>query len=98
MYLSLHLVLHSLDCWSYVLGLELNRLLLCTISFFIFEIILAVLVAFLHKFCVCAQLCLTHCDPINCSPPGSCVHGIFLARILEWVAIPSSRVSSQLID
>ena len=44
--------------------------------------------------CVCAmslQLCLTLCDPIDCSLPGSSVHGIFWARILEWVAMPSSR-------
>ena len=37
------------------------------------------------------QLCLTLCDPIGYSPPGSSVHGIFQARILEWVAMPSSR-------
>ena len=30
-----------------------------------------------------------HCDPVDCSPPGSSVHGILQARILEWVAIPS---------
>ena len=35
------------------------------------------------------------CDPMHCSPPGSSVDGISLARILEWVAIPSSRGSSQ---
>ena len=40
------------------------------------------------------QLCLTLCDPMDCSPPGSSVHGILLARILEWVAIPCSRGSS----
>ena len=34
------------------------------------------------------------CDPINCSPLGSSVHGIFQARILEWVAISSYRGSS----
>ena len=34
-----------------------------------------------------AQLCLTLCDPMDCSLPGSSVHGIFQARILEWVAI-----------
>ena len=34
-----------------------------------------------------AQLCLTLCDPMDCSPPGSFVHGILQARILEWVAI-----------
>ena len=36
-----------------------------------------------------AQSCLTLCDPVACSPPGSPVHGIFWARILEWVTIPS---------
>ena len=38
--------------------------------------------------------CLTLCDPMNCSPPGSSVHGILQARKLEWVAIPFSRGSS----
>ena len=33
--------------------------------------------------------CLTLCDPMDCSLPGSSIHGIFQARILEWVAIPS---------
>ena len=36
--------------------------------------------------CVCAQLCPTPCDPMDHSPPGSSVHGISQARILEWVA------------
>ena len=45
--------------------------------------------------CVCAQLCPTLCDPMDCSPPGSSVHGIVQARILEWVAISYSRGSSQ---
>ena len=40
------------------------------------------------------ELCLTLCDPMDCSPPGSSVHGILQARILEWVAIPFSRGSS----
>ena len=38
-----------------------------------------------------AQLCPTLCDPVNCSPPGSSVHGILQARILEWAAISSCR-------
>ena len=42
-----------------------------------------------------AQLCLTLCDPMDCSLPGSSIHGIFQARILEWVAISFSRGSSQ---
>ena len=38
------------------------------------------------------------CNPMDCSPPGSSVHGILQARMLEWVAIPSSRGSSWLRD
>ena len=38
-----------------------------------------------------AQSRLTLCDPMDGSPPGSSVHGILEARILEWVAIPKSR-------
>ena len=34
-----------------------------------------------------AQSCPTLCDPMDCSPPGSSVHGILQARILEWVAV-----------
>ena len=41
-----------------------------------------------------AQLFLTLCDPMDCGPPGSSVHGISRARILEWVAISFSRGSS----
>ena len=37
-----------------------------------------------------AQSCLTLCNPSDCSPPGSSVHGILQARILEWIATPSS--------
>ena len=42
-----------------------------------------------------AQSCLTLCDPMDYSPPGFSLHGILQARILEWVAIPFSRRSSQ---
>ena len=41
------------------------------------------------------QSCLAFCAPTDCSPPGSSVHGVLQARILEWVAMPSSRGSSQ---
>ena len=40
------------------------------------------------------QSCLTLCDPMDYGPPGSSVHGILPARILEWVYISSFRVSS----
>ena len=54
------------------------------------------------SFCTCtcvvvvlvAPLCLTLCNPMDCSPPGSSVHAILQARILEWVAMHSSRESS----
>ena len=42
--------------------------------------------------------CQTRCNPMDCSPPNSSVHGIFQARILEWVAISFSRESSQPMD
>ena len=34
------------------------------------------------------ESCMTLCDPMDCSPPGSSVHGILQARIVEWVAVP----------
>ena len=54
------------------------------------------------QFCVCvcetesevSQSSPTLCDPVDSSPPGSSVHGILQARILEWVAISFSRGSS----
>ena len=48
-----------------------------------------------HISCLHAQQCTTFYDPIDCSPPGSSVHGIFQARLLEWVAISFSREPSQ---
>ena len=56
----------------------------------------------IHRFNQCwrrrrevAQSCPTLCGPIDCSPPESSVHGIFQARVLEWVAISFSRGSSR---
>ena len=45
-----------------------------------------------------AQSCPTLCHPMDCSLPGSSVHGIFQARILEWVAISFSRGSLRPMD
>ena len=42
-----------------------------------------------------AQLCPTLCDPVDCIPPGSSIHGILQARILEWAAISFCRGSCQ---
>ena len=47
------------------------------------------------QFCSVTQSCPTLWDPMDCSPPGSSVHRILQARILEWVAMPSSRGPSQ---
>ena len=44
--------------------------------------------------CLVTKSCPTLCDPMDCSPPGSSVHGIFQTRILEWVVISFSRGSS----
>ena len=49
---------------------------------------------FMNQFNSVTQLCPTLCDPMDYSLPGSSVHGIFQARILEWVAMHSSRGSS----
>ena len=56
------------------------------------------LISFIALFIICvlvAQLCPTLCDPMDCNPPGSSVHEIFQARILEWVAVSFSRGSSR---
>ena len=47
----------------------------------------------MYSVCVGAQSCTTLCNPMDCSPPGSSVHGILQARILEWVAISYSKRS-----
>ena len=45
-----------------------------------------------------AQLCPTLCDPMDCSPPGSSVHRIFQAGVLEWGAIAATRKDNQLTN
>ena len=52
---------------------------------------------YIHIYICCSvtKLCLTLCDPMDCNLPGSSVHGILQARLLEWVVMPSSRGSSQ---
>ena len=49
----------------------------------------------LKRHMLVTQLCLTFCNSMDCSPPASSVHGILQAKIVEWVAIPFSRGSSQ---
>ena len=45
-----------------------------------------------------AQSCLTLSDPMDCSPPGSSVHGIFQVRVLEWGAIAFSSFDTESLD
>ena len=56
-----------------------------------FSMIQRMLAIWYHNVCVCAQSCPTLCGLMNGSPPGSSVHGIFQARILDWGAISYSR-------
>ena len=58
------------------------------------DTILHWLVPFIIYYPIGAESCSTLCDPMDCRPPGSSVHGISQARILEWVAISVSRASS----
>ena len=75
----------------------------------VFTHLVAVLQEEIKNSCVCVcvcvrphvlvtQSCLTLCHSVDYSPPGSSVHGILQARILEWIPIPFSRGSSQLRD
>ena len=68
-------------------------------SYFILNKLVGFSVVFHLQFSSCMraqsrQSCLTLCNPVDCSLTGSSVHGILQARILEWVAMPSSRGSS----
>ena len=49
------------------------------------------------ELCEIAQSCPTLCDPVDCSLPGSSIHGIFQAKVLEWVAISFSRAATGLL-
>ena len=55
---------------------------------------------YLYAVCLCVESLsrVWLCDHVDCSPPGSSVHGMLQARILEWVTMPSSRESSQFRD
>ena len=73
----------------------MNEVVILSVAAFIIYIL------YIHMcVCVCVciyslvvtQLCPTLGNPTDCSPPGSSVHGIFQARILEWVAISFSHI------
>ena len=50
--------------------------------------------AYVYIYAQSLQSCMTLCNSMDCRPSGSSVHGSLQARILEWVAVPSSRGSS----
>ena len=79
--------------WAAVYGVAQSRTQLKWFSSSIVD--LQCCVNFCGHCCLVAQSCLTHCDPMNCSFPGSSVLGILQARILEWVAMSFSKGSSQ---
>ena len=86
-----------------VVVLPANRMLKAvTFSLWLWQCFLSIVHCSAHlTLAVCAgpvASVMSVCDPMDCNPPGSSVHGILLARILEWVATPSSRGSSQLRD
>ena len=59
----------------------------------LFEAITTLLIGYVHV-CYVISVMSNPCGPMDSDPPGSSVHGISQARILEWVAVPSSRGSS----
>ena len=69
-------------------SLTLSLLVLCASKSILFEIKIVTAACVRAK---SLQSCLTLCNPVDRSPPGSSVHGILQARILEWAAMPSSR-------
>ena len=95
-------------CWCLPLSRHLTSLRFFTLSYinkdldqdYFYELSPMILTSpecytVLQNMCSVTQSYLTLCGPVDCSPPGSSVHGISQARILEWVAISCSRGSSQ---
>ena len=75
------------DSFYYRLSVKHSPLCFCRRSlFFIFQ--------YSGTYAQSLQSCPTLCVPVDCIPPGFSVHGVLQARMLEWVAMPSSRGSS----
>jgi len=92
-FIYLHPVYSTLDHTSKDLCLPTRLTTSITISLLV--IFSTWLKPLLHCVFMCAQSCLTLLQPRGLKPLGSSVHGIFQARILDWVAISYSRISSQ---
>ena len=92
----------ALLCYFLAVWLCANCLLSLDLSFHLYKMRVMLTsegrvkeTCFLSKVSEVAQSCPTLCDPVDCSLPGSSVHGILQARVLEWAAISFSRGSSQ---
>ena len=71
--------------------LVLNLFFFVLINFYCSTVALQCCASICAVLCLVVQSCLTLCNPMDCSPPGSSVHGIRQAKILERLAMPSSR-------
>ena len=107
----LSLVFDPSSCWyvpkvsSYILYTHVSSYILYThvssyilymhVSSYILYTHVSSYILYMHVKVLVVQSCLTLCDPMGCSLPNSSVHGILQARILEWIAISSSRGSSR---
>ena len=84
--------------WAYAPSLSLSLSLSLSFSLSLSLSLYIYIYIYIYTSASCAQSHLIPCNRIDCNPPGSFVHGIFWARILKWVAMPSSRGSSWLRD
>ena len=80
--------------WSRLLSMGSQRVRHDWETSLILTLNLSTKVNYISSVCWVTESCLTLCDPVHCNPPGSSVHGISQLKILEWVAISSSRGSS----
>ena len=89
----------TIDDLSIIIVIMIIIIIISSSSFentdILFIIFIEHLIPLLSVCVLSLQLCPTLCDPMDCSPPGSSVHGILQTRRLEWVAMPSSRGSSR---
>ena len=107
----MYAILKNWDFWikylCYSFANEIRSLL--KLSHFVTLLISLCICVLPFHLCVCVCVCarahvcacysvVSDCDPMDCSPPGSSIHGILQAKILEWVAISYSRESSRWRD
>ena len=93
MYIYIYICLFMCICVHVYMCVSVCTVYICVHLFVCMYAYVCIFVYVLHAKSL--QSCMTLCNPMNCSPPGSSVHGILRARILEWVAISSSKGSSQ---